>query len=361
MADLASGYNILEKIGTGAKSLIYKVVDPSTGQNFAIKRVVREPDEDTRFLEQAITEYEISREIDHPALRRIFDLKRFRSWGRLTEVHVVMEYVQGVSLEQHRPTDMAETVQIFIKVAEGLDAMHRAGFLHTDLKPNNILVCSDSVVKIIDFGQSCPVLTRKKRIQGTPDYIAPEQVHREPLTARTDVFNLGATMYWVLTGKAYPTIISKNSQPGAYNVVAPRQIPAPHEVNPLIPVGLSRLVMESCQEQPIHRPRDMRTVITRLEAVQQMLGSRPADAAAPAEAADPPPPAAPPPEQPRPPSDESSVKLFEKHDGPHDDVHSAIEDVLLGDLDRSDDDLRPDLRPREPRPRPDDTPPKSEP
>lgn len=272
MADLESGYNIIERIGTGARSTIFKVVDPKTGESFALKRVIREPHEDTRFLEQACTEHDIASQTNHAYLRKSYEIKKIRRMLRLTEVQVVMEYVQGVSIEQHRPTEMTEIVAIFLKVAEGLDSLHKIGYLHTDLKPNNILVCLDGSIKIIDFGQGCLIGTRKPRIQGTPDYIAPEQVHRKPLTQRTDIFNLGATLYWVLTGRAYPTLISKTSPARSLNLVAaPRGVPSPQELNDKVPAPLSRLVMESCQERPQDRPRDMKLVINRLEAVHHLL------------------------------------------------------------------------------------------
>lgn len=275
VADLASGYNIIEKIGTGAKSTIYKVVDPTTGRTYALKRVQRDEGEDTRFLEQAITEYEISHQSDHPYLRRAYEICKIKKWRiQLVEVQVVMEYVQGVSLEQHRPSNIIEIVDIFLKVADGLDALHKMGFLHTDLKPNNILMCVDGSIKIIDFGQGCMIGHRKPRIQGTPEYIAPEQVMRRTLTQQTDIFNLGATLYWVLTGRAYPTIYPRGSRPGSINLTAPRGVPTPRDLNEAVPTALSRFVMESCHLERRDRPRDMKTVIQKLEAVHHLLNRR---------------------------------------------------------------------------------------
>src|SRR5438309_1276541 len=81
-------------------------------------------------------------------------------------------------------------------------------YVVSDLKTNNILVGPDGKVKVIDFGQACKTGTCKERIQGTPDYIAPEQVKREAVTFRTDVFNFGATMYWTVTGQKIPTLFT---------------------------------------------------------------------------------------------------------------------------------------------------------
>src|SRR6201999_3313842 len=116
------------------------------------------------------------------------------------EIYVLMEMVDGMTLEQQHSEDIVVLCRLMQQVASGLLAMHKAGFVHADIKPNNILVTDDLHVKIIDFGQSCAVGTVKERIQGTPDYIAPEQVNRKPINQQTDVFNLGATLYWNLTG-----------------------------------------------------------------------------------------------------------------------------------------------------------------
>src|SRR5690606_35077399 len=109
---------------------------------------------------------------------------------------VLMEMVDGLTLEHYVPDNLIELCRIFQQTALGLHAMHEAGYVHADIKPNNILFMDDQRVKIIDFGQSCKADTVKDRIQGTPDYIAPEQVLRRAITPQTDVFNLGATMYW---------------------------------------------------------------------------------------------------------------------------------------------------------------------
>jgi serine/threonine protein kinase len=152
--------------------------------------------------------------------------------------------------------------------------MHEANYLHTDIKPNNILITLTNGVKIIDFGQSCPIGFRKARIQGTPDYIAPEQVRRRPLTRQTDVFNLGATLYWALTGQAYPTMITKRGRHRDAGALLKKPVPTPQDINPEIPSALSRLVMESCADDPNRRPRDMKEVIGRLEMARHVLGKR---------------------------------------------------------------------------------------
>jgi len=148
-------------------------------------------------------------------------------------------------------------------VATGLSAMHRSGYIHCDIKPNNILINDDGSIKIIDLGQCCKIGTVKNRIQGTPDYIAPEQVHREQLDERTDIFNLGATMYWALTGKNIPTMIPQADSllPTAKN----HKALAPHQIYKKIPLGISKLVMDCIKEVPSQRPANMTAIVSRLD------------------------------------------------------------------------------------------------
>lgn len=274
MADWLSGYTILQKLGDGARSEVFQVVQSDTGKVYALKRVVRLKHEDDRFLEQAVNGFTIAQALQHPYLQRAYSLRRIRRFFRLVEVHVLMEYVDGVSLDRRGPAGIEETVDLFIKVAEGLDAMHQANLLHTDIKPNNILLDRSGAVKIIDFGQSCPIGFRKPRIQGTPDYIAPEQVQRHHLSRRTDVFNLGATLYWALTGQTFPTMINRRNKNQAARAEAPKQAPSPQELNSEVPSALSRLVVDSCATELVRRPRDMREVIARLEMVRHVLAKR---------------------------------------------------------------------------------------
>lgn len=265
------GYTVLERLGTGARSSIWQITDQRTGKAYALKRVTRRVTDDNRFLEQAETEYAVSSQFTHPNLRRSFELRRIRKLFQLRELHLIMEYVSGKTLEQLGPKGIHGTINVFQKVAAGLDALHALGYVHSDMKPNNILLTDDGDVKIIDFGQSCRIGHVKERIQGTPDYIAPEQVRRLPLDQRTDVFNLGATLYWILTGKAYPTMMPSPKRRGGIDLAGPREARPPHEINDNVPMALSRLVMDCCQSNVKDRPRDMAEVIRRLEVVRHIM------------------------------------------------------------------------------------------
>ena len=256
------GFTILERIGTGARSTIYLATDEEDNTKLALKRVIFERPEDTRVFEQVETEYKVARRIDHPYVRKCYKLKKIRSMFKVKEILLAMEFFDGKNLEDSPTLSLGDVLLIFRMVASGLNAMHQHGFVHCDIKPNNILLSLAGAIKIIDLGQSCKIGTIKPRIQGTPDYIAPEQVKRKPLGPKTDIFNLGATMYWALTGKHAPTLIPKMNKFG-FPITKPRR--APHEIKKQIPIEISRLVMECIEGDPARRPHNMMTVVSRLD------------------------------------------------------------------------------------------------
>jgi serine/threonine-protein kinase len=228
----------------------------------ALKRVIFEKPEDTRIFEQVEMEYKIAQKVDHPYIRKCYKLKKIRSMFRTREMILAMEFFDGQSLEEGPALSLLDVMLVFRMVASGLNAMHQSGLVHCDIKPNNILLNKAGAIKIIDLGQSCKIGTTKRRIQGTPDYIAPEQVRRKPLGPKTDIFNLGATMYWAITGKTVPTLIPKKDP---FGLPVQETVRAPHEIRPQIPIGISKLVMDCVEEDPIKRPADMTTVVSRLD------------------------------------------------------------------------------------------------
>ncbi|MEM8494506.1 MAG: serine/threonine-protein kinase, partial [Planctomycetota bacterium] len=232
----------------------------------------------------AIAEHQIANKFDHPNLRKSIKVIKLRELIRVSEIVVVMELVDGKTLEEWRPDSMLVTCRICRAVAAALKFMHDQGYVHADIKPNNIMVTTDGQVKIIDFGQSCPRNTVKERIQGTPDYIAPEQVKRQAITEQTDVFCLGATMYWMLTGKNVPTAFTRRAQQNAGVQLKTddyKKITPPIDLNPNVTPALSSLVMDCVQRRPDDRPHGMQVVIERLEmAIAQIERNRRAAMAA---------------------------------------------------------------------------------
>lgn len=262
------GYQVMHLLGTGARSTIWQVRERQTGELFALKRAVKRQRSDYRFLEQALNEHEVASGLEHPVIRKMYRLRRVKHLLSLREVHLIMEYCRGNTLQSDRPESVAETVRIFLEVASALVYLNAQGYVHADMKPNNVIVAPTGEVKIIDFGQSCRIGTVKRRIQGTPDFIAPEQVRRQPLDARTDVFNFAAAIYWTLTGRPIPTILPSKDARTITNDLA---VTPAEELNPLVPPPLSKLISDCIEVKPSRRPATMNAVVSRLVLVQHTL------------------------------------------------------------------------------------------
>ena len=212
--------------------------------------------------------------LDHPNLRKVEKIIRHRKRFRVVATSLLMELVDASTLDQLPPMTDLSVVRVFRQVAKALLHMHQRGFVHTDLKPNNIMLTEKGQVKVIDLGQACRVGTVKKRIQGTPGYMAPEQAHRQAITPRTDVYNFGATMYWVLCRDVIPTALPPKDDNSLFTgaldaslVEAP--IP-PHERDPRIHPLLSQQVLDCVKLNPEQRP-DMQVVLDRLQLIGEVL------------------------------------------------------------------------------------------
>jgi serine/threonine-protein kinase len=270
---IIAGFTVLAKIGEGARSDIYAVQDTKTKQVWALKHVELKDDKDDRFLKQVQREYTIGVKLSHPSIRKIRKIIKQRKWFKIEGLALLMELVDANTLDQQLPRTTAKAVAIFRQIADALAHMHEKGFVHADMKPTNVLIMEDEHVKVIDLGQACPIGTIKKRIQGTPGYMAPEQALREAIDERTDIFNLGAMMYWVLVRRVIPTAMPpQNSASGLLSTKDVSDIPPPeppHEASSRIPIDLSDLVMACVAKNREDRPESMAAVARQLGTIAQ--------------------------------------------------------------------------------------------
>ncbi len=269
-------YQMMGKLGVGASSSLYLARNMQTGAQYTVKIVKVHQPEDMKFVDQLRDEHAAGSVIDHPVVRKTFELRYVRR--RLTKIKsamLFMEFVDGVAMNDTEfSCPLLTLLENFCELADGLSAMHRAGFVHADLKPGNVLVTPDGRVKLIDLGQACKMLTSKHRIQGTIDYMAPEQVNRGQLDARTDVFALGATLFKVLTGQPMATGMNQTVSMHCLRLIGKRtsELNEPVEVELAAPI--ERLILDCCLEDPDKRPADMRTIIDRLEMIGTFLAKR---------------------------------------------------------------------------------------
>lgn len=263
-------YEVVSRLGSGAGSVIYAVCDRKTGQLYALKHVVRKTDKDIRYIEQLQNEFELARGFRHPVLRRSLDLKiNKKLLGGPSEAALVMELVDGTPIDQQPLMSPRKLIETFTQVGLGLIGLHKMRYVHCDLKPSNILTNDAGQVKIIDFGQAVKTGTVKDRVQGTPDFIAPEQVRCKAVDATTDVFNFGATLYWALSGRRMPTLFTVSKE--QRDILKEQLFPTPVQLNPNAPEPLSKLAMWCVKISRASRPADMEMVVAGLQKIAESL------------------------------------------------------------------------------------------
>ena len=202
-------FQVIGTLGTGAHSTILNVRRTADSKHYALKVVPINEPEDMKFLQQAEHEYEIAQKLDHPGLIKIYALETQKDWlFRVKKVHLLIEYVNGKTLDLMPRIPMPQLVQIFERIAAGLVHMHRREVYHADMKPSNVMLSKTGEVKIIDFGLAWNKGESKDRVQGTPEYMAPETAKHKLINERTDIYNFGATMYRLLTWRLPPCAVS---------------------------------------------------------------------------------------------------------------------------------------------------------
>ena len=195
-------YRVVNTLGTGAGSTIFLISDKTAGgKRYALKVVRKQEPDDEVYVQQAMTEFEAAKKLNHPAIAKVFDCRTKKAWFKVTGVELLLEYVDGKTLDEIEAPELGQLVLIFCQVASALTHMHRRGVFHGDLKPGNIMLAKNGQVKLIDFGTAWVRGQEKNRIQGTPNFIAPEQATEKTVDEKTDIYNLGATMYRMFTGR----------------------------------------------------------------------------------------------------------------------------------------------------------------
>lgn len=243
-----------------------------TGRDYAVKIVKIVNPEDAGFIELLRTEHAIGTAIDHPIMRKVYELRMLRRRLKVYGAILFMEYVPGISLaDKEFSAPLDDILRIFSETAEGLHAMHLGEYVHADLKPNNIMLTDGGKVKLIDLGQSSKIREAKPRIQGSIDYMAPEQVRRDKLDERTDVFGIGSTLHRVLTGRAISTKMNQTINMQAQSLVGRRVADRGEFATEELPPALARLIEDCCHIDPDDRIKNMTLLIERIDLVRMTL------------------------------------------------------------------------------------------
>jgi serine/threonine protein kinase len=243
-------YEIISEIGKGATSAVYRAYDPFLSRQVAIKVVFPEALGDQeygrRYRKLFVTEASLAGKLSPPHIAAIYDAVA----GEDTS-YIVMEYVDGTTLEQYTQHDsllpVQRIVEIIYKCAKALQYASNQGVIHRDIKPANILLAGESDIKISDFGAALTQAAETTQVSGigSPAYMSPEQVKEQSLSHQTDVFSLGVVMYQLLTGRL--PFQGANNYSMIYQIIN-IEPPSPLEVRPDIPPRINAIVVRALQK-----------------------------------------------------------------------------------------------------------------
>ena len=249
-------YRLVAQQGSGGMAVIYKAIDQALGRTVAVKILRPSLTNDPQFLARFRNEARSVANLAHPNIVTVHDV------GSDGPTHyIVMEFVEGTDLkriikaEGALPVDRA--LNLAIQICAGIGFAHRAGLVHADVKPQNMLVTKDDVVKVTDFGIAQALSDaqpgeKQQVVWGSPHYFAPEQARGEKPTPASDVYSIGIVMFEMLTGRLPYT--GANQQELALAHIRDR-IPMATEFNPNVPENLAKIVYKTMSKEPAARYR----------------------------------------------------------------------------------------------------------
>ena len=263
-------YELEQKIGEGGMARVYRGRDLRLNRQVAIKVLHSHFASDTNFLQRFHHEAQAAANLRHPNIVDVYDV------GQDADTHyIVMEYVAGSDLKallmRNGALPIEQAVYVGECVANGLDAAHRIGMVHRDVKPQNIIVGEQGQVKITDFGIAksslSTALTETGVTFGTADYISPEQARGQTATPRSDIYSLGVTLYETLTNRL-PFSGDSSIAVAMQHVSA--DPPPPRMYNPRIPPQLESLVLRALSKEPDARPTTARDFARQLSSYRDI-------------------------------------------------------------------------------------------
>jgi len=256
-------YEILEKIGSGGMSDVYKTRDIKLNRFVAIKFLKPEFCEDKNFVKNFQIEAQSAAALLHPNVVSVYDVNQTDG-----TYYIVMEYVDGITLkkyiERNGRLPVKEATSIAIQIAQGIDAAHNAQIVHRDIKPQNVLISREGKIKVTDFGiaRTTTANTISSDILGSVQYISPEQARGGQVDNRTDIYSFGIVYYEMVTGQlpfdgdSTVSIALKHIQ---------ENVPLVSSIVPGIPNSVSRIIEKCTQRKPDRRYQKMVSLLADLK------------------------------------------------------------------------------------------------
>ena len=260
---LADRYEILEQIGTGGMSDVYKAKCHKLNRYVAIKVLKSEFSQDKTFVSKFRVEAQSATGLTHPNIVNVYDV------GDEDGIHyIVMELVEGITLkkyiEKRGKLPYKEAISIAIQVANGMEAAHSHNIVHRDIKPQNIIISKEGKVKVTDFGiaKAASSATINSSAMGSVHYISPEQARGGYSDQRSDIYSFGITLYEMLTG-----VVPFDGDTTVAVAVQHIQdeIPAPSTLVADIPIAIDKIVMKCTQKKTERRYQNASELIADLK------------------------------------------------------------------------------------------------
>jgi serine/threonine protein kinase len=276
--DKIGKFTVLGTLGSGAHSNILHVRRTEDEKEYALKMVPIEDKEDLKYLEQAKHEFRVGQMLNHPNLVKVYAFETEGGWfSGPKKAKLLLEYVPGKTMDKLPLLRMAKLLRVFERVADGITHMHKQNVCHADIKPENLIYERGTRVKVIDFGLAWIKGEGKGRIQGTPEYVAPETVEHKIVNERTDIYNFGATMYRLATLQLPPSWYSGEDQLPMDAQQFKDQLKPVRTANPLVPQGLADLIHECLQLNANKRPERMSHIQGRLDVLADEAAAKMTD------------------------------------------------------------------------------------
>lgn len=263
-------YEITGILGMGGMGVVLKAHDAGIDRDVAIKVLPHELSADETSLNRFLAEAKSAGKLNHPNTVTIHEIAQ-----EGPTYYLVMEYVAGASvgdhLKKHGAFAVNEAIRIAVEGCRGVAAAHKAGMVHRDIKPDNLLLTDDGNVKVSDFGlakrteKQSLQMTREGQIVGTPYYMSPEQCEGLPVDTRSDVYSLGATFYSLLTG--HSPFEESGSVVQVMFAHCNSEPPDPREVRPQVPAACAQVIERAMAKDPEQRYQSMDDMRTDLEAI----------------------------------------------------------------------------------------------
>jgi eukaryotic-like serine/threonine-protein kinase len=261
-------YMLLERIGVGGMAEVFVAQqDGPAGfqKRVVVKRILPHLAEDPHFVQMFQREARLAASLSHTNIVQVYEL------GSEGKAHfIAMELVEGLTLHRmarrawhaQRSVPLEVVCGIVADTASGLQHAHELSLVHRDISPENLMVSFEGVTKILDFGiarstEPAATLTKTGELKGKLPFLSPEAIRGEPIDGRADLYALGVTMYWLLTGKRPITAKNEVMMLHAALTVIPEP---PSKINPSVPLGIDQLVCALLEKDPANRPATGRAV-----------------------------------------------------------------------------------------------------